>query len=225
MLRLQRQELLHALLPGGHVLAGQAVNEIQRQVLYLGLPGGGHRLAGLLKGVGPVDGPQLLVAGGLGPQGEPVHPRPAEPPEHLYVHAVRVGLHGHLSLPAHVKPLLYRPHQFGDPFFPVKAGGAAAEIDGVHLIPLGKGCRLLDMGQQGLLIVVHPVLPPRQGVEVAVVALAAAEGDVDVNTQLFRHRGAPRSLVSKIDIIPSCPPSLKAGNVNFPDSGIFSVSP
>ena len=36
------------------------------------------------------------------------------------------------------------------------------------------------MGQQGLLVVVHPVLPARQGVEIAVVALAAAEGDVDV---------------------------------------------
>ena len=52
---------------------------------------------------------------------------------------------------------------------------------------LGQGRSLPDVGQQRLLIGVHPVLPPRQGVEVAVVALAAAEGDVDIKAQFFRH--------------------------------------
>ena len=41
---------------------------------------------------------------------------------------------------------------------------------------LGQGRSLPDVGQQRLLIGVHPVLPPRQGVEVAVGAFGPAEG-------------------------------------------------
>ena len=52
---------------------------------------------------------------------------------------------------------------------------------------LGQGSRLPQMGQQGLLIVVHPALTPGQGVKITVVALAAAEGDVDIKAQFFRH--------------------------------------
>ena len=69
---------------------------------------------------------------------------------------------------------------------------------------LGQGRSLPDVGQQRLLIGVHPVLPPRQGVEVAVVALAPAEGDMDVNAQLVRlsglslSHGAALLMISKV---------------------------
>ena len=57
---------------------------------------------------------------------------------------------------------------------------------------LGQGSRLPQMGQQGLLIVVHPALTPGQGVKITVVALAAAEWNVDVDTKLVPHGSAPR---------------------------------
>ena len=68
-------------------------------------------------------------------------------------------------------------------FFPVVRGGAAAEVDGVHRPALQQREKGLDVGQQSPLVAVHQLLLAGQGVEVAVVALAFAEGDVDIDTE------------------------------------------
>ena len=138
-----------------------------------------------------MDGGKLPITGGLHPQGQPVHPRPPQKEQHLPVHAVGVGLYRNLHVPRHQEPPAHRRQQLGEPLGAVPAGRAAAEVDRIHLIPLGEGGGLLDVCEQGLLVLVHPVLPSRQGVEVAVIALAAAEGNVDVNTKLFGHKGSP----------------------------------
>ena len=195
MLRLQGEHLLHRVLPAVHVLLRQAVDQIQAQVFQLGRPGGLHRLAGLLKGMGPVEALQLAVVGGLHPQGDAVDPRPAQGLEGLEIHTVRVALHGDLRVLGQIKALGDQPEQLLQALRPIKAGGSAAKIHRVHLPPPGEGGGLLHVGQQRLLIVVHPLLPPGKGVKVTVVTLAPAEGDVDVKAQFLRHR---RHLVSML---------------------------
>ena len=69
------------------------------------------------------------------------------------------------------------------PPFSQVAGGAAAEIDGVHRVPGGKGSRLRQVGAEGVRVVAHAALVPGQGVEVAVDAFLLAEGNVDVQPQ------------------------------------------
>ena len=187
MLTAQGQNGRHSFLPGGHVLPRQAVDQVQAQIFN---PGGAHRrhcLLGLGKGVGPVDSGQLGVAGRLDPQGDPVHPRAAQTGEELLVHTVRVAFHGDLRVPGDGKPAAQLTEEFPQALLTVEAGGAAADIDCVHLIASGPGRRLPDMGDERLLIVVHAVLPPGQGIKIAVVTLAAAKGNVDVKTQLFGH--------------------------------------
>ena len=204
MLGDQGQGVLHRSLPAVHGLAGQAVDQIQRDVVQLGLPGGRHRLVHLSDGVGAVDGLQLLGAAGLHPQRQAVDPRLPQAAQGTQVHAVRVCLHRDLCVLLHLKKLAQGGEQLLDAPGPVPAGGAPAEIDGVYRDALGQGRSLPDVGQQRLLIGVHPVLPPRQGVEVAVVALAPAEGDMDVNAQLVRlsglslSHGAALLMISKV---------------------------
>ena len=201
MLWLEGDGLLHRVLPAGHILTGQAVDQVQSEVFDLGLPDGGHRLPGLLPGVGPVEGLQLVVVGRLHPQRDPVHARPAQADHALFVHAVRVGFQGDLGVARHLKAFFYGGEELPQALFPVKTGGAAAEIDGVHQIALGLGSRLLQMGQQGLLIGVHAGFPLRQGVKVAVVAFALTEGNVDVKAQLPAHSGPTLLLVPDVFLL------------------------
>ena len=187
VLRLQLQHLLHGVPPPRHILVGQAVDQIQADVFDLGLSGCGHRPLGLLEGMGAVQAVQLTVVGGLDAQGDTVYPRPPEGLKHLLIHTVRVALHGNLRVLGQIEALGHGFEHLPQPLLPVKAGGAAAEVYSVHLPAPGEGRGLLHMGEQRLLVVVHPALLPRQGVEVAVVALAAAEGDMDIKAQFFRH--------------------------------------
>ena len=71
-------------------------------------------------------------------------------------------------------------------------GGAAAEVDGVHLMGGGVGGDLRQLAAQDGDIAVHLPLAVGQGVEVAVDALALAEGDMDIQPKglvLFFHSG------------------------------------
>src|SRR5699024_1435904 len=69
---------------------------------------------------------------------------------------------------------------------PQIAGRAAAEVHRVHQMVGGEGGGLRQMGAEGVGIRIHPVLGPGQGVEVAVDALAPAEGDVEIQAQRGR---------------------------------------
>ena len=192
MLGNEGQGVLHGGLPLLHGLAGQAVNQVQREIFKPGLLGGGHRLVRLPGAVGTVDRLQLRWAGRLHAQGQAVEARLPQALQGLQIHAVRVGLQGDLRPLLHGKQLLNGRQQLPQPLVPVKAGGAAAEVDGVHGNPLGQGRGLRQMGQQRLLVVIHPVLPAGQGVKVTVVALAAAEGYMNVNAQLVPLGGLGR---------------------------------
>ena len=118
--------------------------------------------------VGPAQGAQLAVVGGLDPQAQPVHPRPPQGAQRPPVPgAVRVGLHGDLRV----------------------TGQAVVSADGFQNLPqtprpqAGGGAGLRQLEAEGGDVAVHLVLRPRQGVEVAVDALAFAEGDVDIQSQ------------------------------------------
>ena len=141
--------MLHRGLPALHGLPGQAIDQVQRQVGELRLPGRLHRLVGLLGGVDAVDGAQLPLLGGLHPHGQAVHPRLAQNAQGLQVHAVRVALHGDLRVLLHLKQLGQVGEQLLDALGPVVAGGAAAEVDGVHRDSPGPGERSPADGPAG----------------------------------------------------------------------------
>ena len=87
-----------------------------------------------------------------------------------------------------MEPLFHGFQQVRQPLLPQIAGGAAAEIHRVH-----------QMAQQRGGVGVHFLLAVGQGVEIAVGALAFAEGDVQIQAQCLLH-----------DV--SCPPSAFVGS-------------
>ena len=101
---------------------------------------------------------------------------------------VGVALDRDLAVHAHVAVELEGVEDVGDPVGPVEAGRAAAEVEAVHLISLDRGRRFLQMGKQRPLILRHQMLAAGERIEVAVAALARAEGDMDIDSQPFRHR-------------------------------------
>ena len=80
----------------------------------------------------------------------------------------------------------------------------SAKITGAYNLP----CRY----------VIHAVGPAGQGVEVAVVALAPAERDVDVEAQLLAHNG-PTLLWNGDRVVPIIPPFPPDGNEGAGISG------
>lgn len=105
------------------------------------------------------------------------------------VGAVGIGLQCDLSIARDLEPAADHGQKFTDAPFSIQAGSAAPKIDGVHQIAPGLRGSLFNVGEQGLLVGVHALLPVRQGIEVAVIALALAEGDMNVEAQLFAHGG------------------------------------
>ena len=184
MFRLQGHGPLQTRQKGGQVLSREAVDQIGGEVLDSRPADGLHRALHVGEGVDAAHGLQQGIVRGLHAQGQAVEPAPAEAAEGPPVlGALRVGLYGDLRVPGHAEPL-------GDPLQNVcqiplrqQRGGAAAEVHRIHLIVPGVLGNLGDVGAEGLHIPLDLILRLGQGVEVAVEALAAAEGDVDVDAQ------------------------------------------
>ena len=198
MLRNERQGVLHGGLPAVHGLAGQTVDEVQGQVGKASLPGGGGRFVDLLGGVDAVDALQLAGVGRLHSHGQAVDPCLAQDFQRLHVHTVGITLHGDLGILLYLIKLADHTQQLFEPLGPVVARGAASDVDGIYRKVLGQGGGLLNVGEQRLLILVHPVVPTGQGVKVAVVALTAAEGNMDIDAQLVRHGYTPHKVMKNI---------------------------
>ena len=146
MVRLQLEHFLHAVLPIRHGLAGEAEDQVQTEVAHARLAGQRDRLYRLSKAVGPADGPKLRIIGGLDPQRQPIHPRPADPFQQGQVYAVGVGLHGDLAVPGEMIVPLHRPQEGGNPLCPQNGGCAAANVDRVHDAAFRLRGRLLQVG-------------------------------------------------------------------------------
>ena len=188
-------------LPTLQRLVGQAVDEVQREVFEPGLPGGVHRLADLVHGMDTADLPELGVVRRLHAERDPVEARLAEGPQGLPVPGgVGVGLQGDLGVLRHMVALVDALQDLPQPLLPQEGGRAAAEVDGVHAVLRRLGGGLRQVGDEGLAVGVHPLVAPRKGIEIAVAALLAAEGDMDVKPQGlgFVHKSLPhgRSRVS-----------------------------
>ena len=171
-------------LPLLHGLPRQPVDEIHADVPEARLPRRRHRLLHLRKGVDAPDGVQQPVIRRLHAQRQTVEPRPAQGAQRLAVAGgVRVGLQRDLRVTGDGTTLHHHAQDAAQPLHAQIAGGAAAEIHRVHPMGLRAGRYLPDMADQRIGVRVHFVLPAGQGVEIAVGALLAAEGDMDIQPQ------------------------------------------
>ena len=116
--------------------------------------------------------------------------RPPQRPEGLPVPgAVGVGLQRDLGVGIHVIVLLYGFQQLHQPLLPQIAGGAAAKVHCVHQMLRRLRGHLDQVALQCRRVGVHAILPPGEGVEVAVGAFGPAEGDVQIQPQRMRLLG------------------------------------
>ena len=215
-------------LPTLQGLVGQAVDEVQGEVIELGLPGGVHRLADLVHGMDPADLPELGVVRRLHTERDPVEPRLAESPQGPPVPGgVGVGLQGDLGVLRHMVALVDAFQNLPQPLLPQEGGRAAAEVDRVHAVLRRLRGGLRQVGEEGLAVGVHPLLAAGEGVEIAVAALLAAEGDMDVKPQGlgFVHKSLPhgRSRVSDGFILPFSANECKPGPIFHSQRSIPSV--
>ena len=184
MLRVHPQHVCQCLLPVLQCLAGQAVHQVQRDIPESRLADaleGGHRLG---VGMGAAQLFQHVVVVVLDAQAHPVEALRPHPVEKLVGDGIGVGLEGDLRVHGHVKISPDGGHDDGNGVPAEVAGGAAAEVDGVHPVAGGQGAGLLDVGAHGVQIAVHQaVVLAGQGVEITVLAFALAEGNVDINAQ------------------------------------------
>ena len=135
--------------------------------------------------MGTPQGFELGVVVGLDADGDAVEPRPAKLFQGLGIDGIGVCLQGDLGVLGQAEAPVDLGEDADEPLVAEEAGGAAAEVDGVHLIahhPLGA---LADVGEHRLEVEVHglAVHAAAQGVEVTVFALAPAEGHVDIDAQ------------------------------------------
>ena len=192
MLRLQLQHVVQGRLPLVEGLAGQAVDEIQGDVVEARLAGLLHGGDGLLVVVGPAQLLEHLVVVVLHAQAHAVEALGVELLQQGRGGRVGVGLEGHLRVGGHVEAALQLVENAHQGVRPEEGGRAAAEIHRIHGILRGPRAELPDVGGQGVHIQVGQLLlaAAAQGIEIAVLAFAAAEGDVDVDAQLLLVRVA-----------------------------------
>ena len=183
VLRLQRQNGLHRLLPRLHGLVRQAEDQVQIQIFEPSLPDQLHCLLRLLKGVQPVEQGQLLVMGGLDAHGDAVDAPVAQGAQQRGGHAVRIHLHGDLAVSGQVIFLMDGFEQLLQGALRQNAGRAAAQIDGIQHISLRPRRQLLQVQQQCPDVIPHPILAVGQRIKITVIAFSPTEGYVDIQTQ------------------------------------------
>ena len=142
--------MAQGLLPACQSLTGQTVHQIQGQVpearLADPLDGGDH--LGVI--VGTAQFFQQLVVIRLHPQAHPVEALAPETAQELVRNGVGVGIKGDLRVGGHVEAAADGGHNGSHAVGTEKAGGAAAEVDGVHLVAGSQGARFLDVGAYGV---------------------------------------------------------------------------
>ena len=182
VLRVPADDFSQGIRPVRPGLPGQAVDQVHTDVPEAGLPGRMICLDGLTVCVPPADGPEDLIIGRLHTHGNTVHPGFFQQLQVVQPHAVRVHLHGDLRILQQPFPGLQGVQNLHQVLRPVIAGRAPADIHRVNIIFPHSGEALPDMGQEGLLIFSHHLLTFGTGIEIAVPALAGAEGNVNINT-------------------------------------------
>ena len=99
----------------------------------------------------------IVVA--LDTQTDPVKALGLQPVQQPVGDGIRVGLKGDLRVVGHIKVPPQGGQNDGQGVGAVIAGGAAAEVDGVHPVAGTQGPCLLDMGAEGVQIGIHqPVI-------------------------------------------------------------------
>ena len=173
---------LHPLLAA---LVRKAVHEIDGDVVKARAARHHDRLLRLTVVVRAAERLELLVGVGLHADGDAVEARAVEAREHGKRDRVGICLKRHLGVAADVKATVDLGEDAAQAAGSEERGRAAAEVDGVDLVPLRAGRGLADVGENGGQIPVHQLLVARaaEGVEVAVFALAAAERHMDVDAE------------------------------------------
>ena len=208
--RVQAQDVVQRFLPVLQVLPGQAVHQVDGHVaktrLADALVGGG----GLCVGVGTAEFFQNFIVVGLNAQTDPVEALGVKPVEQPVGNGIRVALHGDLGIRHHVEVPADGGEDHGQTVGTEEGGGAAAKVDGVHLVAGRQLTGFLDMVAYRVQIAVHQlVVLGGHGVEVAVLALAAAEGDMDVKSEgrfvrtfIENRHGIPPGVESFVNLRP-----------------------
>ena len=182
VLRFQFQHVQKRLLPGFQILLRQTVDQIQREIFEAGLADHFHRVHSHCIVVGAADGFQNSIVAALHAQADPVKAFAVQPTQKLGVDGIGVGLKGDLRVAGHVKGAADGGQNSGHALCTEKAGGAAAEIDGVHPVAGGQGAGLPDVIANGIQIAVMELgVQLCHGVKVAVMALTATKGNMDVD--------------------------------------------
>ena len=184
MLGVEPEHVLQGVFPVLQGLAGQAVHQIQGDVPEARLADALHGGDGLGIVVGAAQLLEKSIVVGLDAHAHPVEALRPHPVEEFIGDGVGIALEGDLRLRGNVEIPPQSGHDDGNGVAAEVAGGAAAEVDGVHPVAGSQGAGLLDVGADSVQIAVHQgVVLAGHGVEVAVGALTLAEGHVDVNTQ------------------------------------------
>ncbi len=174
----QHQGLPHGLLPAIERLPGHPVHEVQREVLHAERLDGLH---GLPRRVAPAEGPQFGVIEGLHAHAYPVDTEGLQRPGLSLVDGVGVRLHRDLGIRRYAVESRYHVEDFLHQAPGEHRGRAAADVDAPEVVAPQEAY----LPFQGLGVPLCHGLVVVDGEEVAVVALARAEGDVDVKA--FGH--------------------------------------
>ena len=184
MLGVHLQHVFQGVPPVLKRLAGQAVHQVQGHIAKARLADALEGRHGLGVGVGAAQLLEHIVVVVLDAHAHPVEALSPHPVQQLVGDGIGVALEGDLRVGGHIEVSADGGHDDGDGVAAEVAGGAAAEVDGIHPVAGGQGAGLLDVGADGVQIAVHQgVILAGHGVEVAVIALAPAEGHMDIDAQ------------------------------------------
>ena len=163
-------------------------HEVDVDVVKSGVARHAERACKVLPRMDAGEGFQLVVVRGLQSHAQPVHAEAAQPGEGGIADRRRIGLDGELRVFREGEDLLHRADQAEELLREDRGGRASADEHGIrHILVADGGAVTLHVGDDGVDVAGDDVRGVRHhGIEVAVGALRAAEGDVDVDPERTR---------------------------------------
>ena len=136
--------------------------------------------------MGSADILQDFVVVTLDAQADPVETFAAQSPQKPQIYRIRIGLKGDFRRGGDLEAFADGVHNLRQTFCSQKTGGAAAKINGVHIVFRRQNTGLPNVGTHRIQIITHTaVVGIGDGVKITVVAFAAAEGHMDINAKRF----------------------------------------
>ena len=194
----QRARRVQRIAPDLHGLPRQGVHQIQTDIIKAARARQTHRVRRLRGIMDPADGGKQSRIEALHADGQAVYARFAVGMQLARIDRAGIGFQRNFRIIIKFRVCAQFAQYLRDIARVHQGRRAAAEENAAHPMGAQRICPAAHFIGQGAKIRFNPILPPRVGRKIAIIAFANAERHMDINAQWFHLRIPPRLLLRRL---------------------------